>query len=312
MKKITVIKAALVFGGVLALASCNKGGTGNSKEEQPGKDTLAALDALDEFAPIADGASLYASIDVVGSRPILDLLSFEGNTGKDAAQILDRTSRVTAAFYPKGSAQHFLASAKGNYPKTLAEFSLSVMANWKRAKPENSPAYWHSEKDALSVAFNSSRALVSDADPFAPTSAFAAPGVSVPAGFDAFRQNALMAGWLGNANASINIFLESFGVPFEIQAKQVFFSVVSANSAAAPLYNILLRIETPSGSIAVSLVQLFGVARFFTAEADGIIKMLFANAPTQDGAFLNLKIGPMNAQGIAGLFSAFSLYSKEE
>jgi hypothetical protein len=306
----------------LALASC-----ASSSKEKEAQDPFVTLDNADEFAPLAEGAKVYVSVDVKGARSILDLLSSVSNSGKDAAQILDRTDIITAALYPKGSGNAFLASAQGAYPKTLAEFSLSLAKDWEKKKnPKNDKAsYWFSKSNKLAIAFNAKRALASDLDPFAPTQILTIPGTVSPKGFDDFRQNAVIAGWLNDADASLNAFIESAGIPFDIEAKSLFFKVTPLTgeqlktvNLSGEQYETLVRIETLSGSIAAGLVSLFNVARLFTAGAYQtsdplgiLLKNLFANNVIQDGAFLNLKIGPMDAEKTALLFNIFSLYSKQ-
>jgi hypothetical protein len=306
MKKIFLLIAVVV-----ALAACTTK-TGDTKKKS--RDPLAALSEMSEFEALAPGAQVYLSIDdVPGARAVLDLLSFGGASGKDAAQILNRTHSLKAAVYPAGSPQRFLAVARGAYPKTLADFSLAVAANWKKAQSDSGVSFWRSEKDGLAVAFNAQWALASDTDPVTPVLYASVPGTVAPRGFAAFREGSLMVGWLGNAATLMNAFFTAQELPFEIQADMLFFSVVPSGSA----YETLLRIETPSGAIASSLVQLFSFVRLFTAGADEtsdpalwLLKVLFAAPPKQDGVYLNLRIGPLSAKETALLFNTFSVYSK--
>jgi hypothetical protein len=277
-----------------------------------GEDALRKLAEIGEFEPFADGGLLYLSIDAANSRPILDLLAIGGTSGKDAAQILDRTASITAAFYPAGANQRFFAVLSGNYPKTMADLSLKASSNWERQRSEIGADYWRAEKDKLSISFNEKIIAASDADPFSfavnADSAFA----RVPQGFDEFRQGAVIAGWFGNNGASVDSLLADMGTPFEIQANGLFFSVTLKDGA----YYTALQIETPSENTARSLFQLFNVARMFGAGAmaEGdlgfFMNALFSNPPERNGAFLTLKLGPMNAAQTALLFNTFSTRSR--
>jgi hypothetical protein len=298
---------------VLVLVSCKTKEKAESKDEKPDKDPLLALDTMGEFEAFAPGGLLYLSVDVKKSRKVIDLISIEGMTGEDAKQILNRTDTISAAFYPKGNKQRLIASAHGGYPKNLVDFSLAVSADWKKNRSEiNGASYWYSSKNELSVALNSTRALISDKDPFAPTSGFTNPSIAEPEGFSEFRQGSCLAGWLGSAETSVSAFLSSLEVPFEVRAKNLFFSVVPSGE----LYETFLRIETESASKAPAIAQLFGLARLLMMGLDekdplsAVAKTLFSNPLKQDGAFLTLHIAPLPAERIALLFNTFSLHSK--
>jgi hypothetical protein len=88
------------------------------------------------------------------------------------------------------------------------------------------------------------------------------------------------------------------------------------------LYEIKLRIKTPSEVNARSLVTLFSTARLFIprpgsaqgsadAEIFELLSLLFARPPVQEGVYLNLRTAPINESGVALLFRLFSLYSMQ-
>ncbi|MDR0643575.1 MAG: hypothetical protein LBG05_01490 [Treponema sp.] len=283
-----------------------------------GGDALRKLAEMEEFEPFADGALLYLSIDAVNSRPILDLLTMGGMPIREAAQILDRTSTITAAFYPRVDPR-FFAVFQGNYPKVLADLSLKAAADWKRRRSETGADYWRTEKDRLSIAFDMKTIAASDTDPFSfiSNTALANTLLSVPQGFDEFRRGAVLAGWFGGGADALNALLMAMETPFEIQANRMLFSVTPKDEA----YYVVLQIETPSENAARSLSQLFSIARLLGVKGieqggapsrerdlEFFMDMLFSNPPERNGASLTLRLGPMDAVQTALLFNVFSVY----
>jgi hypothetical protein len=256
-----------------------------------------------EFALLAPGGVVYLYIDVPGTRPVLDRISFEGIQGSQGAQILDRTTSAVAAFYPEGMPRRFLAAVQGRYPSFQAKLSFTLSPSWKKRRSETGASYWHAVKNGVSVSLGSSSALISDGDPFVQP-----PGVETPEGFEEFCRGTVMAGWMEDASGPLNNFLASMEIPLQIPAKQVFFSLYTSGQE----YETVIQIETPSVSQAKALVTLFSMARLFMANAEaslGVVAVLFANPPVQDGPYLRLHTGSLDAQGIALLFTMFSLYS---
>ncbi|MDR2784151.1 MAG: hypothetical protein LBB48_10010 [Treponema sp.] len=285
------------------------------------------LDNAGEFEPLAKGGNIYLSIDAQGSRPILDLLSFNGHNAKDAALMLDKTTAITAAFYPKRDGDEmpdapvFMIFARGSYPKGLADLSLGLAKDWKKTKSLVAPvSYWYSKTNKAALVFNKAYALVSNADPFAPTNALAEPGAIAPDGFAVFKQDAVIAGWLNDADSVLNAFLETYGFPFELEIAGLFFKVSRRTGTPAdsvPLYEIEVSIEAVSEDEALGLAGLFTLARMFTAKPDEAIdpqngrlflmQRLFSNTPERNGVFLTVNLGQFNAGQIALLFNLFSV-----
>ena len=298
MMKITHFFPAIA---IFLFTACATTSSGVQQAAKPAKDPLAALDALGEFGPLADGASMYVSVDVQKARPVLNLLPLGDMKQEQFSQILDRTSRASLAFYPKGSPQKLLVAARGDYPNVLTSLSLTASAGWKQARAWNDAAYWRSDAGDLSVALNAKWALASDAEPFAKTQA------SAPAGFEAFRSGsaagAALAGWTDSAS-SLNRFFSSLDIPIEIPAKTAFFSAAKAGER----YDTLVQIEAVSEDQAKNFAILFSLARLFIGEHSDhyLARALLANPAERDGVFLKLRIGPLDADGVAGLFTAFS------
>ncbi|MDR1220521.1 MAG: hypothetical protein LBK73_13060 [Treponema sp.] len=285
------------------------------------------MDNAGEFEPLAKGGGMYLAIDVQGSRPILDSLAFNGRGAEDAALMLDKTVAITAAFYPKSDATGgqdapaFMLFARGSYPKGLADLSLGLAKDWRKTKSRVAPvSYWHSKTNGMALAFNKKYALISNVDPFSPTNALTEPGAAPPDGFAAFKRDAIIAGWLDDAGAVLNAFLEMYDFPFELEIAGLFFKVSKGTETLAdsePLYEIEVGIESASEDDAMGLVGLFTLARMVTANASEtadlhderlfLVQRLFSNAPKRDGAFLTVSLGQFSAGQTALLFNLFSV-----
>lgn len=303
--------------------SCNSASSAPKKAQNP----FITLDNAGEFEPLAKGGGVYLSIDAQGSRPILDLLSFNGRSVKDAALMLDKTTMITAAFYPEKNgadgldAPAFMLFARGSYPKGLADLSLGLAKDWEKTKSLVAPvSYWHSKTNKAALVFNKKYALISNVDPFSPTNALAEPGVAPPDGFALFKRDAVIAGWLNDANSVLNAFLEMYNFPFELEIAEVFFKVSKGTgmpAAPEPLYEIEVGIESVSEDEAMGLVGRFNLARMFAAQIDEtvdiqngmlfLMQRLFSSVPKRDGAFLIVNIGQFSAGQTALLFNLFSV-----
>jgi hypothetical protein len=274
-------------------------------------------DILGDFDLLPPGGAVYCFVDVPAARPILDGLSIEGMHGRDFAEVLDRSSQAAAAFYPPGTERRFMAAARGDYPVSRINAALSLSAGWKKGKSETGPSYWRSAEGGLSLYVNSSRALVSGADPLTKP-----PGTPRPAGFEEMvfppeGRRAALAGWVEDAAGPLNRFLASLQLPLQIPTEKLFFALYPA--AQPETYEALIRLDTPSASLARGLVILFAITRFEVGNAAvldpggplGVLAPLFANMPVQEEASLSLRSGPLKAGQIALLFETFSVNSKE-
>jgi hypothetical protein len=301
-----------------------------SSAPKKAQNPFIVLDSAGEFEPLAKGGGVYLSIDAQGSRPILDLLAFNGYNAKDAALMLDKTVAITAAFYPKRDgrdatggqdAPAFMLFARGSYPKGLADISLGLAKDWKKTKSLVAPvSYWHSKTNKAALVFNKKYALISNVDPFSPTNALTDPGVAPPDGFAAFKRDAVIAGWFNDADSMINASLAMYGFPFELEIVGLFFKVskeTGTPTAPETPYDIEVGIKSVSEDDAMGLVGLLNVARMFTTPPnetaviqDGrlfLIQRLFSSVPKQDGVFLTMNLGQFSARQIALLFNLFSV-----
>jgi hypothetical protein len=266
----------------------------------------------DDFALLPPGASLYLYAEIAGARPILELLSIGGISGADIPEILDRTDSLTAAFYPEGAGRRFLAAGRGRYPVFRTGLSLSMSSAWKKRRSETGGRYWYSAGYKLAAAIGKERALLSDTDPLV-----SSPGSRSPAGFEAFRGGAVLAGWLPDAAVPINAFFADREIPLQIPVQQIVFSVFpQGKNGEEEKYEITMRLETPSASHAQGLASIMTMMRLFMTAAFGpddplkVIADLFIRPPLREDANLILRSGPLGKRDLALLFNGFSLYSR--
>jgi hypothetical protein len=266
------------------------------------------------YFPLPPGALVYVYADVKSSRPILDNMPIAGVDKKQSVRIFDMTRSVAAAVYPEETGTSIRAAAWGKFPVSQAGFAFTFDKNWKKIRPKTGSAYWHSDRNRLSLSLGSGQAYIALAPWGNPGSPFSdPPGTLIPDGFDEFRRGAALACWLEDPQVPINKFLNALELPLQVPAEQAFISLFPLEQD----YEALIRIRTPSVSQARALVSLINMARLFIsdmAESDreaALGALLFANPPVQDGQNINLRTALMSEKDIALLFSAFSIYSQE-
>ena len=273
------------------------------------------------LALLPTGARVYLWADTVRARPLLDVLSFQGVSGKNAAQVLDNTKSAVAAFFSDSKAgeitenRQFYIAALGDFPRFKANLSFTFSKKWKKQKSSTGGNYWYSQADKIALAIGDNLALVSNTDPLAAFSAAAAPE-----GFAVFNRGFALAGWMNNSAEYINVFLASMGIPLQVPAEGFFFG---ARKEDEDLWDSNFKVRTPSAAQARSLLTLFSVARLFVLRAvnaqggfdDEILTpqraaaLLFANAPELDAEYLTIRVDSLEAGKIALLFKMFSVYS---
>jgi len=273
------------------------------------------------LALLPAGARVYLWADTVRARPLLDVLSFQGVSGKNAAQVLNYTKSAGVAVFSndktgeKNGNRQFFIAALGDYPRFKAGLSFAFSKSWKKQKSPAGGNYWYSQANKIALVLGDKLALVSNTDPVAAFSTAAAPE-----GFAAFNRGFALAGWMNDSAGSINGFMASMGIPLQIPAEDFFFG---ARKEDEDLWNLIFKIRTPSAMQARSLLTLFSVARLFVmraANAQGELAgeplspqqaaaLLFANVPDLDDAYLTLRMDSLNTDKIALLFNMFSIYS---
>ncbi|QQO08369.1 hypothetical protein [Breznakiella homolactica] len=300
-------KAAAAILGLWVLASC----ASNPKPVSFYKELP------DVFAPLAPGASAYLYIDVPAARPILELADFGAISGLATKDALDMTETAAAALYPKGTARRYMAVAQGKFPSFRSALSFTFSSSWKKNKSETGNAYWHSDAFGVSMALNKNTAYVSDGDPF-----IVPPGFESPQRLRELQAGSAMAGLVEDAADPINSFFSALGISLKFPAERIFFGLYgdpgNTGSSGFDLYSGLFYVETPTPSQARAFQSIFSLARAFLGSAAAweddpaaeAMAALFTHPPELDGSSLIIRTGPMTAEGMALLFSMFSVYSE--
>jgi hypothetical protein len=272
-----------------------------------------------EFDALAPGAQVYFYVDVSRSRSILDMVTLNGISGKNASNILGRTSSAVGAVYPPGGDRRFLLESQGNYPRGRGRLSMAFSSAWKKTRSPLGKSYYHSQNYGLSVVLERNQALLSDQDPYAGEG-----GVRPPKKLDELRKDAILAGWMETPGPPVNRFLSGLGIPIPVPADRLQFGVYEAEipQGSPPReggrrYTAVVRVETPSESQARALGALVSMARMVMggarpADGGGLMTLaiaLFANPPVLDGKDLIVRTGELGEAEIALLFSRFSVYS---
>jgi hypothetical protein len=287
--------------------------------------------SLGEFAYLAPGGLAYFHVDVNRARPILAQITMKDVDMPQTMRILRRVDFVSGAVYPPEAKRKILLHAwrqKGNIPGSAG---LVLNPRWKQTLSETGGKYWHSERAGLSVSIQNTQAFVSDRDPFTDGTP-----ISLPEKLNELRWDALLLGWLENAGTSINNFLSTIGLPVNIPTERILFGIYestgqgpddddagspeagSAKDLPEPLYEMRLRVETGNANQAKALAALLAFVRVLAENPNinvdqeflEVLRPLLVNPPSQDGPDLVIQTSPLNAQGIALLFSRFAVYSQ--
>ncbi|MDR0411741.1 MAG: hypothetical protein LBH75_07195 [Treponema sp.] len=276
-------------------------------------DPLARLDSADEFAPLEYGADAYIFIDAPNARPILDLFTIGNMTHEQFGQIAEQTSAIRVALYKKtadGQKNNFMAAARGHYPNVLSAMALTASPDWQKVRAWNGAPYWYSEAAGVSLAMNTNWALFSSNEPFARE-----PAPLPPAGFDVFRQGAVVSGWLID-DSTLNKMFEVMEIPIKIDAKTMFFRVDGLQSPAdsnGETYKIILQFDLSAPEQSGGLLTLFELAGLFIAENSAsdaplslAAKSLLTNSVQAEEGVLTLTTAGLSAERLGLIFSVFS------
>ena len=253
--------------------------------------------------------------------------------GAPGAPAVSGSPEAAGSLETPGFPEHFFFAGWGNYPNLRAGFSMTFSRDWKKIKSSTGNRYWYSEVYKLGIALGSGLAFASDGDPFAvfPTL------TDAPVGFEEFRRQNVLALWLNNPGVSLNRFISALGLPIQIPAEDFFMGVTRLPANQNPAdkeitdarWELVITIKTPSAKDARSLLALFSMARLLTGavgqqpgsnntQTDGAsmspkeaAALFLANAPQQNGEYLTIRMGPLDENRIALLFSKFSIYSEK-
>lgn len=269
-----------------------------------------------ESVPLEPGALACVLVNVPGSRPILDLISIPGLKQKEAAFVLDRINSMALAFYKEESGRRIRLAAWGNIKPSQGRLAFGMNKNWKRTRCSEGHTYWYSKADNMSVALGMKQAFLTQS----PSGAFAEPCahssiIKLPeAGLD-FMRGTVVFCWLDNPGAALERIFNEMNIPLSFPLEYVFISLFSAgdNAESGSYYKALVRIQCSGESQARAFVKIISIAaalnsNFSQSDArNQIMKLLFADAPVQDGKYISFSTPRLSAQDLAGLFNVFLL-----
>jgi len=285
------------------------------------------------IAPLDEGASVYALVDVVKTRPILEGISYIPMTDKNIKQMIDKThTAAVAVFLPSSEdTRRFQLVSWGAYPASGSSIAFGTNKDWKKMRSPKS-SYWHSEKSQMSVAVTPSQAYVLAAmtkTPYDPIPH--SQGIKIPDGLVEFGRGSVLSCWLSDPRSLFNQKLRQAGIPIEIPAEKLFICLFPADeqasatqpaSASQPMYEAHVKITVPSAAQARAVASFITIGRAFmpppvqqSSAASGsaqnsaaiLSSVLFANPVVQEDNSLILKSSRLSVHEISLLFSMFSL-----
>ena len=290
------LRTTLFFLGViLFLASCRT--TQKTYEEAFGEAQFVNLD---------QGASVYVLANAKQARPILDLLFKEEMNNKQVRNMIDKTDFFTAALFPEESGRRFQITSWGNYPSFRAGMGFSLSKSWKKKRSAEG-SYWYSQSNRLSIEMSSKQAYIAalaNDTPVAPKAP--APGVEIPEGFNEFSRGSYLSFWLNEPAPMFSKVLSNAGLPIRFPVQRLF---VSLSAETAGQYEAVMRLKFENASQARGMAAIFNLAGNFASGGSGsiIASIFFANAPVQDGLFLDIKTAVLSENDLSLLFQMFLL-----
>ena len=272
-----------------------------------------AVDAMLEKAgllPLDGGASFYIMADAKQMRPILERLPIEELNNSQTKQMLDRTSYLAAALFPKESGRRFQLAAWGNYPGSQAGLALAASKDWEKRRSRSGGSYWYSRSNRLSLAIGSRQAFAAASltdEPFDPVSTTA--GVEVPEGFAAFRKdaegnNSPFSCWLETPNTAISRIMNDLGVPMRFPVQKLFISLLPAREGK---HEAVIRLQFENASHARAMVAVLNmVSGLFPKDTSLLfISILFANPAVLNGSSVDIKSAALTENEVVNLLGTF-------
>ncbi|MDR0323042.1 MAG: hypothetical protein LBI12_01180 [Treponema sp.] len=257
-----------------------------------------------EFLPLNPGASVYVIGDAKQARPILDLLFKEELNDKQARQMIDKTQTFAAALFEEKSGQLFHLAAWGNYPSSRAGLAFSFSRHWKKQRSA-AGAYWYSAANRLSISMSSRQTFAAASVNDTPVPPLPqGQGVEIPEGFNEFSRGSPLSLWVTDPAVMFAGILSETGIPLRFPVQQLF---VSLSEKTAEKYEAFIRLKFENASQARGMAAVFNLAGAFASGNSGSIigNVFFANAPVQDGLFLNIKTAQLSESDLSLLFGLF-------
>lgn len=254
------------------------------------------------------GGRVYFFADPHKIRPLVSAVLSENVSltkdlrSSDFQALINRTSSVVGALYPKQTDRSYLILAQGDYPSLRMNFSLCWDRNWKSKKSVSGLSYWRSEDKKVSLYLSPRWVSLSDGDPIIQGS-----GNHIPDGFDRMSRGALLAAW-SDDSSQWNRFL-SFA-PIRIPIDRLLFALYSTADGKGT--TVVLRLQTPSVSQARSVGALLSIGRrVMLNQGDGEnpwLAILFTNPPVVENTDVVISSSPLKDGDLALLFKSLLVY----
>ena len=249
------------------------------------------LEATDSL-PFESGAFAYVFADVKKARSIIDILPIEELKDKQIKQMMDKTRFFAAALYSPTDRRRYQIAAQGVYPRSNAEFAMSLNKSWEKRRSAGGGDYWYS--NGTSVLLTSSHAYAAmsqngDAiDPFTPK-----PGVQIPEQFNEFRHSSPLSCWIVNPLILLNRMLA--GLPVQ-SVKSFYFKLLPTQDKQ---YEAIIRLQFENPSHARGLATLLLFASSYSTDTP--LSIFLSNPPVVNGSNVDIKTAPLAEKEIKSL-----------
>ncbi|MDR2864366.1 MAG: hypothetical protein LBV68_02010 [Spirochaetaceae bacterium] len=242
----------------------------------PEEELLSLEEPEKDFELFPSGADLYISLsrsqsDSFFNRFITFFSLLSGPLDDTQKQIIDKTSRINAAFYKNTNEsdteaktaettprlgersneaqKHFIAMLRGKgYPAVKGALGLNLSPDWK--KENSNPAFWKSTKNDIRLSIDSTTIFIADI-PFLNET-----NTQIPLAYAEFQKGSAASGWISRTKG-MNNFLRNIGLPVNILAKEILFAVHKNGD----LYVMSFRIEANNPSVAKAIAGMISIAR---------------------------------------------------
>jgi hypothetical protein len=243
--------------------------------------------------PFEKDAFAYIFADAKKARSIIELLPLEELKNKETKQMLDRTRFFAAALFSQDSGRRYQLAAQGNYPRSQADFALSLNKSWQKRRSSSGVEYWHSPSSGVSILLGATYAYASASltneplEPFTPT-----PGIEIPDGFNEFRKGAPLSCWIANPSVFLNRMFA--GLPVQ-SVKSLYVNLLPAPEKK---YEAVIRLQFENPSHARGLSVILALASGFSSSSNPLLSTFLHNLPVVNGNNVDIKSMPLGEKEI--------------
>lgn len=171
------------------------------------------------FSRVGEGAGVYAVLDVVAARPIIETLAREAKVPEKDLANLFRSRSVEFGLFP--GVPKWRAVATGDFPRNRAALSFALSPSWRRVG--GSHPYWKAT-NGLSLAFDADgAALLSDGDPWVGGGA-----PPIPDAYRSFPTDAALRGWIPDPAERLSAGLGPAGAALRLPVTDFAFAIIKS------------------------------------------------------------------------------------